>query len=73
MKTCTKCGEAKPLTEFYANAGARDGRRNDCKACVLEDRRKAYAERPAMRARSRAQRRAWHLEHRATTPKETQP
>jgi hypothetical protein len=32
-KTCTKCGEAKPLEEFYAQKGCRFGVRPDCKAC----------------------------------------
>ena len=35
MKTCTKCGQALPLTEFYRNRQSRDGRRSDCKACHL--------------------------------------
>ena len=34
-KRCKRCGETKPLTEFYAMAGMRDGYRNDCKACNL--------------------------------------
>jgi hypothetical protein len=33
MKTCTKCGLVKPLTEFYRATGTRDGLRGDCKAC----------------------------------------
>ena len=33
MKRCRKCGELKPLTEFYREKGCRDGYRNDCKAC----------------------------------------
>jgi len=33
MKTCTKCGEEKPLSEFYKAATTRDGLRGDCKAC----------------------------------------
>ena len=33
MKVCTKCGEAKPLTEYYKAATTRDGFRGDCKAC----------------------------------------
>jgi hypothetical protein len=33
MKRCTKCGEAKPLAEFYAAPGCVDGLRGDCKAC----------------------------------------
>ncbi len=33
MKRCTKCGETKPPTEFYAAKGGIDGLRGDCKAC----------------------------------------
>lgn len=43
MKTCTKCGTAKPLDDFYVVKGKRDGRDSRCKECV-----KAY-----QRARSR--------------------
>lgn len=32
-KTCRRCGEEKPLTEFYKNPSAADGYRNHCKAC----------------------------------------
>lgn len=34
MKTCKKCGEAKPLDEFYAQKGTFDGRMGKCKCCV---------------------------------------
>lgn len=33
MKTCTKCGEAKPLDGFSPNAGCADGLAPRCKAC----------------------------------------
>jgi hypothetical protein len=33
MKTCTKCGEAKSLEDFYRDKGSSTGRRADCKAC----------------------------------------
>lgn len=36
LKTCTKCGEQKPMSEFYKDRG-------DCKLCKNE-RSKAYAE-----------------------------
>lgn len=32
-KKCTKCGEEKPLSEFYKRAGAKDGYRATCKVC----------------------------------------
>jgi len=33
VKQCTKCGELKPCSEFYAAKGTRDGLRGDCKTC----------------------------------------
>jgi hypothetical protein len=33
MKSCNQCGEAKPLTEFYALPLNSDGRAGHCKAC----------------------------------------
>jgi 5-methylcytosine-specific restriction endonuclease McrA len=34
MKTCTKCGETKELTEFHRNKQSKDGRRPNCKVCA---------------------------------------
>jgi endogenous inhibitor of DNA gyrase (YacG/DUF329 family) len=36
MKPCRKCGQDKPLTDFYASAGMRDGHMNTCKVCAVE-------------------------------------
>jgi len=33
FKTCTKCGEAKPLDQFSKTKGAKDGLRAYCKSC----------------------------------------
>lgn len=33
MKTCKKCGKAKPLAEFERAEGTRDGHRGSCKSC----------------------------------------
>lgn len=33
MKTCARCGEAKPLEDFSPDKRARDGRYGACKAC----------------------------------------
>lgn len=33
-KTCTACGETKPLTDFHRDKNSRDGRRGDCATCV---------------------------------------
>ena len=53
-KTCTKCGETKPATDFHRDGKAADGRRNDCKECARarEAVRKATRRRkPTPRAR----------------------
>jgi hypothetical protein len=33
MKKCTKCGEQKPLSEFYKDKAKLDKLRNSCKVC----------------------------------------
>ncbi|MEY9198718.1 hypothetical protein ABIA16_003834 [Sinorhizobium fredii] len=33
VKTCTKCGETKPSTEFNRHSGRKDGRSETCKIC----------------------------------------
>jgi 5-methylcytosine-specific restriction endonuclease McrA len=42
-KTCTKCGETKPLSEYPRLARSKDGHDYQCKACACA-RRKAYRE-----------------------------
>ena len=41
MKTCTKCGETKPLTEYSYKrpTGRKPGYQPRCKSCCLEDTR----------------------------------
>ena len=34
MKTCTKCGEEKPLDEYHKKKSGKYGRNSQCKACV---------------------------------------
>ena len=43
-KTCTKCGETKPLDDFHRNKTGAGGRRPDCKECVREYKRSYYEE-----------------------------
>jgi hypothetical protein len=46
VKTCKVCGIAKPLDDFYANKGGRDGRRPECKTCHLAVRKAKYDANP---------------------------
>lgn len=33
-KTCSKCGDTKPISNFYRNSHSPDGYRADCKGCL---------------------------------------
>ena len=41
-KRCSKCGETKPLDEFYSHENKKDRKRPDCKECVKERSRKYF-------------------------------
>lgn len=56
MKTCRKCGETKPLSEFNRKADSADGLRPDCKPCRAADQRAWRAANPE---RARGLQRAW--------------
>ena len=43
-KTCTKCGETKPLDDFHRDKTGAGGRRPDCKECVREYKRRYHEE-----------------------------
>ena len=36
MKSCIKCGESKPLSEFYKHPYKKDGKQSHCKTCMIE-------------------------------------
>jgi len=60
MKRCTKCGELKPETEFYAASECTDGLRGDCKECHAARGRELYAQNREQRI---AYIRKWQREH----------
>lgn len=41
MKTCTKCGESKPESEYFTDASKRDGLYSSCKSCFKKSTNKA--------------------------------
>lgn len=41
-KRCFRCGEVKPLEEFYRHAGMKDGRKGKCKPCANRDAMRRY-------------------------------
>ena len=58
MKPCKKCGETKPLSDFYTNAQLRDGHVNTCKQCCNE-RSKAYHSKPENKERKQIRQRQY--------------
>jgi len=53
MKTCFKCGNKLPLTEFYHHLRMSDGHLNKCKACTKSDTKEAKLKRKLKTASSR--------------------
>jgi len=44
MKTCNKCGEAKPITEFHIKKTSKDGRIGVCRECKNNYSKRYYIE-----------------------------
>ncbi len=42
MKACFKCGDTKPLYDFYEHPMMRDGHLNKCKECTKKDMKRDY-------------------------------
>lgn len=47
MKRCFRCGEEKPLHEFYTHPGTADGHLGKCKDCARADRRRYESGNPS--------------------------
>lgn len=60
-KTCTCCGESKPLDQFYAAKRGKFGRGAKCKVCFLAAARERY-ERPENKARASERERVKRLD-----------
>ena len=49
-KRCSKCGEIKPLSEFYRLGRSPDGRQRWCKPCASAQRQQWYEANPARKS-----------------------
>jgi 5-methylcytosine-specific restriction endonuclease McrA len=69
-KTCSRCREVKPLTEFYKDSRGKHGVRPDCKVCRTAHKAARYqANRDAVLARNAAHKQAnphigWEADYR---------
>lgn len=59
MKTCSKCGEVKPLDAFHVNSSRRDGRASICAKCRSEYGR-SYYEKNRERLLADPERKRWN-------------
>jgi hypothetical protein len=60
MKQCAKCGETKPIDDFYKATGTRDGHRGECKSCNSNAKKAWYL---ANRERVKANVKRWQQEN----------
>lgn len=49
LKKCTKCGEEKPLSEFFKDKGQKSGLKPSCKTCCKKKTREWINENPEKR------------------------
>jgi hypothetical protein len=60
-KTCYKCREVKPVTEFYRRSGAKSQYRNICRGCA-DSAVRVYRKTPEARKKSREKARIWRAD-----------
>lgn len=67
MKSCSKCGESKPLDAFHRDKSARDGHCSRCKECACAVTAQWIKANPELHLASRRRRkdaaRAWNMEY----------
>lgn len=61
MKTCSKCGQTKPVDEFNRDKNRKDGRYPHCRECHRADNRARYAADPSKKLAQNAE---WQRENR---------
>lgn len=66
FKRCGTCKQTRSPLEFPRHNGAKDGRRNSCRACLLSGRYQPYIEPPSVRAlrKARESKPKWQRSHR---------
>jgi hypothetical protein len=68
LKTCTKCGSTKPISEFYAKDYGRHGVAAECKLCTRGRTKKRYTEKhDEVREKDNTYQRAKRVEIREAT------
>lgn len=74
-KSCLKCGEVKPMREFYAHSFYKDGCMQKCKSCIKKDSKEnwerkmqdpEFAEKEAARHREKYHRLGYKDKHKPT-------
>ena len=63
MKTCSKCGETKLISEFYKHTGGRDGLHPQCKECCKAKGVKYNADNKEKRSKNAKEKRLSDIEN----------
>jgi len=63
LKTCTKCNEEKPLTEYWKQPGGKWGLTPNCKMCINARNKEFYLNNPDKRIAKLARKKAYEKEN----------